>query len=412
MQSPSQYKCSNCAKLVDPDKTGGLKFNNPVFKHFICPNCQKPTFMVKCVCKSMVLRETPFFFGEKISCLACQRKFNIVPCPVCKQMNLWNGDYYMSAYINCFSCKALTFQHLACPFCQEPNFWITNKSIMSYYKCGLPVNCYVCKHRFQHLMCPHCKEAIYFKNSDYVQGIKQVCPKCTKPFQHVNCPGCGDPSFYKENDFIFGKNYKCGECKTNFCLSICDRCGSLNHLVNKITEVNSSFFDCITCKNKYNMLCCPYCKGPNYPMTQKGNCSNTLCLYCSKVFRANDCSLCSHISVCGCSPGVKHKCAFCKSETANLNTDNNQCISKGTPQTGNGKNPNITLKTSLNGSRMGVNENEEKEKFICKVCFDKPVNTVFLNCGHVCVCFDCAQDLKKKECPMCRLAGDFKKCFF
>lgn len=395
-------KCVNCQKQVDTDKVGGLQFSNPVFKYFTCNFCQKPTFTVKCVCKSIVSRSTAFYFGEKIACGSCKRNFNIVPCPVCKQMNLWNGDYYMGAYINCFQCKALTFQHLACPFCQEPNFWITNKSIMSYYKCGLPVSCYVCKQKFQHLMCPNCKEAIYFKNSDYVQGIKQICSKCTKPFQHVNCPGCGDPSFYKENDFIFGKNYKCGECKTNFCLSICCQCGGVNHMVNRIAEVNVSCFECTTCKVKYNVLCCPYCKGPNYPMTEKGKCGNNLCLYCNKVFKVNDCAVCNHVSICGCSPGVKHKCGFCKTETTNNNDADNKIPAH--------KTPNLLNSSSMKGSSLGATE--DKEKFICKVCYDKPIDTIFINCGHVCACFACASALKKKECPMCRVVGAYKKCFF
>ena len=394
MQSLSLLDCSNCHKKIDVDRSGGFICKNPVFKHFLCHLCHKPTYLVKCVCKSLVLRATPFYFGEKISCSSCTRAFNIVPCPSCKQTNLWNGDYFMGAYINCFQCKALTFQHLACPFCQEPNFWVTNKLNLSYYKCGLPVQCYVCKQKFQHLMCPHCKEAIYYKKLEYMQGIKQTCGKCEKSFQHVNCPGCGDPNFFKENDFIYGKNYKCGECKSNFCLSICDRCGGSNTMVNKITEINCSSFECATCKNKYNLLCCPYCKGPNYPRSDKGKCTSTLCLYCKKVFKVIDCMNCNHISLCSCEGKSKHKCGFCRNESELKESSNK--ISK--------------LLASSTAKAISIEE--DKEKFICKVCYDKPVDTIFINCGHVCVCFSCATALKKKECPMCRVEGNYKKCFF
>lgn len=392
-------KCSHCSKLVNTEKTGGLVPITPVFKSFTCNFCSNVNYTVKCICKTLIISRVPMYFGQKISCTSCQRNMNIVPCPVCKQMNLWNGDYYMGAYINCFQCKSLTFQHIACPFCHEPNFWVTNKSILSYYKCGLPVNCYVCKKKFQHLMCPHCHEANFFNNVDYIQGIKQNCSSCKQSFQHVNCPGCGDPSFYKNCDFSFGKNYKCRECKANFCMSICDKCGSSNSIVNKIIEVNTSYFECCSCKNQYNLLSCPFCRGPNYPITEKGKCAGNMCLYCKKVFKVLDCPVCNHVSCCVCAENSsknKHKCAFCKTETANTNKIDE--ISEN-------------RKKSVSQTPENTASEEEKDKFLCKICYDKPVNTIFIKCKHVCACFECASSLKKKECPICRVVGDFQKCF-
>ena len=150
----------------------------------------------------------------------------------------------------------------------------------------------------------------------------------------------------------------------------------------------------MTCKNKYNILCCPYCKGPNYPITEKGKCSNNLCLYCNNVFKVNDCSTFNHISRCCCSPGVKHKCGFCKTETANNNVNDKNKLNNNVVNTK--QMPNL-LSSSMKGSSLGSGGNEDKEKFICKVCFDKPINMIFINCGHVCVCFDCYSALKKKE---------------
>lgn len=47
---------------------------------------------------------------------------------------------------------------------------------------------------------------------------------------------------------------------------------------------------------------------------------------------------------------------------------------------------------------------EETEKLkserLCKVCMDRDVNTVFLPCGHLVTCADCAKPLPK--CPICR----------
>lgn len=37
---------------------------------------------------------------------------------------------------------------------------------------------------------------------------------------------------------------------------------------------------------------------------------------------------------------------------------------------------------------------------ICKICFEKSIDSVLISCGHLCVCYGCASGLK--NCPMCR----------
>ncbi|XP_044151845.1 baculoviral IAP repeat-containing protein 7 isoform X1 [Bufo gargarizans] len=41
-----------------------------------------------------------------------------------------------------------------------------------------------------------------------------------------------------------------------------------------------------------------------------------------------------------------------------------------------------------------------KEERLCKVCMDKDVSMVFVPCGHLVVCMDCAPNLR--HCPICR----------
>ena len=41
-----------------------------------------------------------------------------------------------------------------------------------------------------------------------------------------------------------------------------------------------------------------------------------------------------------------------------------------------------------------------QEERTCKVCMDKEVSIVFIPCGHLVVCKDCAPSLRK--CPICR----------
>ncbi|XP_046572470.1 E3 ubiquitin-protein ligase XIAP-like isoform X2 [Haliotis rubra] len=48
-----------------------------------------------------------------------------------------------------------------------------------------------------------------------------------------------------------------------------------------------------------------------------------------------------------------------------------------------------------------VEENERlKQQTMCKICLDKEVSIVFLPCGHLVCCVECAPALRK--CPMCR----------
>lgn len=41
----------------------------------------------------------------------------------------------------------------------------------------------------------------------------------------------------------------------------------------------------------------------------------------------------------------------------------------------------------------------------CTVCFDQEVDTVIYTCGHMCLCHECGQKLKRQShacCPICR----------
>ena len=44
------------------------------------------------------------------------------------------------------------------------------------------------------------------------------------------------------------------------------------------------------------------------------------------------------------------------------------------------------------------------EEVLCKVCCEDVVNAVFLECGHLVCCLECATKIEKgsRECPICR----------
>ena len=52
---------------------------------------------------------------------------------------------------------------------------------------------------------------------------------------------------------------------------------------------------------------------------------------------------------------------------------------------------------------MQVEEEEEIPK-TCRICFDRPPDSVFMDCGHGGVCFECSLDVWRntEECYLCR----------
>ncbi|CAC5384304.1 PABPC [Mytilus coruscus] len=65
----------------------------------------------------------------------------------------------------------------------------------------------------------------------------------------------------------------------------------------------------------------------------------------------------------------------------------------------------ITLENNENESVGKDNQNSGNnmdDKYLCKICFDNPVEVTFLPCMHVCCCKNCSDKLKVKQCPICR----------
>ncbi|GAA5799994.1 hypothetical protein HPULCUR_005415 [Helicostylum pulchrum] len=54
--------------------------------------------------------------------------------------------------------------------------------------------------------------------------------------------------------------------------------------------------------------------------------------------------------------------------------------------------------------RNDEDESGGNEDLLCRVCFDRQQNCVFLDCGHMATCIECAKKLieTRNECPICR----------
>ncbi|KAL4232048.1 E3 ubiquitin-protein ligase neurl1b [Mactra antiquata] len=75
--------------------------------------------------------------------------------------------------------------------------------------------------------------------------------------------------------------------------------------------------------------------------------------------------------------------------------------SPGTPQSMSLQPSTPATPSSVNDP-IQDNENNESE---CNVCYERPVNAVLYTCGHMCMCFECAQAVKQVRgalCPICR----------
>ena len=62
----------------------------------------------------------------------------------------------------------------------------------------------------------------------------------------------------------------------------------------------------------------------------------------------------------------------------------------------------VDLKTPNTGMTQTAKA-ETDQRFECKICMERPLNTVLTPCGHT-LCFECAKKLRnqKKDCPTCR----------
>ena len=49
-------------------------------------------------------------------------------------------------------------------------------------------------------------------------------------------------------------------------------------------------------------------------------------------------------------------------------------------------------------------QNGDNDSITCIICFDKPKDTLFLDCKHLCACNDCALLIIKSNpvCPLCK----------
>ena len=361
-----------------------LKSYSPYpFSSFTCNSCQQQIYQLICSCGDAITSKDRLFFGKILFCETCKKYFNLFPCPMCEEINFWNGDYLMgSSVITCFGCKNI-FQQITCPHCFESNFW--NHAQKLFYNLGAEVKCIKCQQKFHHLNCPTCSKPVYFNKP--MGGKYFECPHCENSSAHIRCHICKhDEYFKKEEKFVFGRNYICKECKQWYVVSECSGCSKLNHSIATESELENKIFN-FFCNNtsctsrSYCMFDCILCR-KNLTAKLNPGCSIVVCKFCKNengVFQCNECKTCSF---CSCSMKKnlksKHGCLNCKKQ-AEITENIKKALEKA---------------------------NEESIAKLCIADYENKIDTVCVPCGHACYCYKCYNEKLKFEpflkCPICR----------
>ena len=374
------FSCLNCKnaspKILKP--LSGTPFN-----YLDCLLCKKTIYQFKCSCGNDIFSLDPFFFGKKIFCKKCDKNLNIVPCPKCKQINMWNGNYSMGSSVTCLACKN-NFQHVACPFCSESNFWNVDYTKNYFYKPGVSVQCYKCLKSFQHITCPCCISPIYFKENNLWPGKAFPCEKCKTDLVHVRCRKCSFNEFFKrEDNFIFGKNYSCKNCKAFYTIFPCLTCKKASNILLSENQSNILKFSCSSkaCQEFYLYQCKRCSLFSDYRPNFSG-CTKEICKLCEKANPIYFCTKCKKENFCECSINndSKHGCSLCQIEVKNSKV--------------------FDSSSSVEG--------------FCIFDLTRKIDTVFVPCGHACYCNICYRKLQaqgKDKCPYCNEKKECIKLF-
>ena len=59
-------------------------------------------------------------------------------------------------------------------------------------------------------------------------------------------------------------------------------------------------------------------------------------------------------------------------------------------------------KLMQNYEKLQVKNKELEDARLCKVCMEDEICFVFIPCGHICTCENCAVNGDLKNCPICR----------
>ena len=395
------------------------------FNRLICPKCLEEIY----------INEGWYEMGSKIKCHKCKKYFGKIICPTCGKMNTCDQMYFKLGRMKCGFNNCLKDNNMInCLFCRKLN--ILNKETQIS---GQVIKCGYCGNTFNEIFCPFCCQTNPFPLADFSFGKVYKCKylSCMKEFQFLICPNCHTPSFIKEKEE--GIEITCEVCHTVFMNWSCPFCKS--NTMDKNTNLKfGQLIRCPSekCKKVYSFLKCFGCKKLIFSKENENICGKAVkCPYQNcKVYTLNTyCPLC-HVKATytgkkqSLNEGESVICEKCKN---NYIFQKNNCLYKG----------NLTVLEQIEGKPIGFgvgqtdenylaiqdlflnkkypsmfvseqsDKNTEEKKTIrsnnninlgeCMVCHNNLKESIFVPCGHRCVCYNCAVILfaVTKKCPRC-----------
>ena len=325
----------------------------------------------------------PYYHGQKVICQYsdCQKIFCKIPCPFCMKFNLFpKGEFSFGSKITCvFDNCQKSFRIFICPNCN--NYQVETKDILE----GQTIKCMKCQTNFFSIFCPHCRKNIIGKNTKLTFGQSVLCPykNCQRLFSYLYCCKCKRPLYDKNNAYSDEIAINCPykDCRTRFINCLCPNCLRNNFTILKSENPNNNIdfkdlMECIHCKNKF--------------MPQKR----------FNIF--NDGLIMEFIqgkTICF-NEAIKEPSQVIRSKNLILN---NSEVYKLIENDNNKK--MIQLGQSVNDTTMIEQVIKSDERIQCCFCLENKSESVFIPCGHRCVCTKCGEIIMKsqnKRCPICQ----------
>jgi protein neuralized len=301
-------------------------------------------------------------------------KFNLFP----------KGEFSFGSKITCvFENCNKTFRIFICPNCN--NYQVETKDMLE----GQIIKCMKCEIHFFSISCPHCRKNILGKNTKLSFGQSVLCPykNCQRLFSYLYCCKCKRPLYDKNNaysdELVVCCPYK--NCKTRFINCLCPNCLRNNFTIiksdNENQKINIDFKDlmeCIHCKNKF------------FPQKRFNIFNDGIIMEFTqgKTIYFND--------------AIKEPSQAIRSK--NLIPINSE-IYKLIENCEKDNNKIIQLGQSVNDTTMIEQVVKNEVRIQCCFCLENKSESVFIPCGHRCVCFRCGEIIMKsqnKRCPICQ----------
>ena len=354
VHTPIKY-CTDISYLQKPKNKSNfpsgiiITHNNKIiYQKINCFYCFRP--IVYCSVKE---RKNQYIECQRVKCpyKDCQKMFNRIICPFCKNEIYINDGYYeMGSLIKCNGCKN-HFSKIFCPHCQKINT-CHNKFNFGFIQCGFGN----CKKESNMINCLFCKQLNTFNLNISINGKTIKCGYCKNIFNKILCPFCKQINPFPMGDFSFGKIYKCQylTCMKKFQFFFCPKC---NHYSYSQELVEGQKMKCDKCQIKFMNLGCPFCKmniiiyNSSFKIGQMIQCPNE---NCHKIFSFICCSNCQ-------------KLIFSK-ENENISGDNIKCTHN------NCQNYTLSIICPLckvNIVYNGKKSFKEGEEIICEKCKNK-----------------------------------------